>query len=612
MKARPDSVSARDGEGHERFGRSVQPAAPLSVRLAIAKRIVRWSLPPMFVSVVLTFLLLYRFETGHTRYYPTAAWLLALVASGLLARAERWLASAAVLVTGLALVTGVSVLLHSVHSLGFVANLALMVLVVPLFGRRWGMALVGWALLTGALWFVLHAYGLTGGPRVNTPISAYLFTCLLVLLMLIFVSIPTRLLAEALHAAEARALALQQARAAEAKAELAFRALFDQTAAAVMLLHPDGKIDQLNARAAAWFFAGAARPEDHRLTEASFWTDQERGQLEAALQAARSGEESRVEITRAQGRTQRVYDVRLSPFRGQSGAPERIIVEATDVTALVEARTQLAHARRLEALGQLSGGVAHDFNNMLSAIMGATEMIANAHPRGQHLRVDTGVDILREASSRAADLTRKLLAFGRQERMDPRVLELNALVQNVLSLMRPNLGSRIELEVSLSKSPLWVRGDSSALEHALLNLLINARDAMPEGGTLQVETGERVLDEAWCSSVPFDIKPGASAVITVRDTGVGIPESERERIFEPFYTTKPEGKGTGLGLSAVHGTVVTHGGALDVESAAGEGSAFRMYLPLCEPLSTSAEQAGQGERPRREPASGSAGHEAHA
>jgi signal transduction histidine kinase/CheY-like chemotaxis protein len=270
--------------------------------------------------------------------------------------------------------------------------------------------------------------------------------------------------------------------------------------------------------------------------------------------------------------------------------------ERKSALALREASEQLSRARRLDSLGKLSGAVAHDFNNMLGAIMAATDLISVDRNGQEHPGLEGNLDIIRTATERAADLTRKLLAFGRQDNFGVQRIDINVLARETATLARATLGSRIKLELDCSANPLWVRGDRSALDHALLNLLLNARDAVPGDGTIRIQTREVTLEPAWCEASAFDVGPGRAVQLSVEDNGCGMPPEVRERLFEPFFTTKPQGRGTGLGLSAVHGTVSSQKGALEVNSEPGRGTVFHVYLPL--DTQTEATDASTPQAPR--------------
>jgi signal transduction histidine kinase/CheY-like chemotaxis protein len=269
--------------------------------------------------------------------------------------------------------------------------------------------------------------------------------------------------------------------------------------------------------------------------------------------------------------------------------------ERQSALALRHTSEQLAQARRLEALGKLSGGVAHDFNNMLGAVMAATDLIALDRTGREAATLDEHLEIIRSATERAADLTRKLLAFGRQDHFGAQPIDVNVLVRETAALARPTMGARIKLELDCAPGELWVQGDRSALDHALLNLLLNARDAVPGDGKICIRTREVTLEAAWCEASGFAIEAGRAVQLSVEDSGCGMPPEVRERLFEPFFTTKPRGRGTGLGLSAVHGTVSSQKGALEVHSEPGRGTVFHVYLPL----GTQAERtAGPAKPPR--------------
>ncbi len=217
---------------------------------------------------------------------------------------------------------------------------------------------------------------------------------------------------------------------------------------------------------------------------------------------------------------------------------------------------------KLEALGRLAGGVAHDFNNLLTVIEGYARMLRD-EPELEREEAAEYVDEIIRAANRASDLTRQLLAFSRRQAAQPRALDLNEIVRNTSGMLRRVIGEDIQLQADLAEEPCMVLADPSQIDQVLMNLVVNARDAMPEGGVIRL--GTRRL--------------GSSVRLEVQDHGGGIPPEVRERMFEPFFTTKESGKGTGLGLSLVHAIVRQSGGRIDLESAMGEGTTFRIDLP---------------------------------
>jgi PAS domain S-box-containing protein len=269
--------------------------------------------------------------------------------------------------------------------------------------------------------------------------------------------------------------------------------------------------------------------------------------------------------------------VALTPFLDEQGARVGVIALVQDVTDTKRLRAQLEASQRMESVGLLAGGVAHDFNNLLTVVQGnADDMLESgglpAPLRAQVLEV-------REAARRAASLTRQLLAFGRRQVLKPVRLELSALVSEVMQLLQRLVGEHIAIVRDPSTTLAWVEADRAQLEQVLLNLAINARDAMPAGGTL-------TLGVATVNLAPptAEMPPGAYCALVVKDSGVGMDEATLARIFEPFFTTKDPSRGTGLGLATVYGIVKQSGGGVTVESAPGRGSTFRVLLPEATPL----------------------------
>ena len=244
--------------------------------------------------------------------------------------------------------------------------------------------------------------------------------------------------------------------------------------------------------------------------------------------------------------------------------------------ALRQSQEQLRQAQKMEAVGRLAGGVAHDFNNLLSAILSYSEMVLADLPEQHPSRDD--VEQIRQAGSRAADLTRQLLAFSRRQLLQLRTISLNTVVASVDRMLRRVIGEDIELRTVLASDLGHARADAGQLEQVLMNLAVNARDAMPTGGRLSISTANAVVTEAGAAPAPRP-QPGKYVTLSVRDTGVGMTREVLERIFEPFFTTKPPGQGTGLGLSTVYGIVVQSGGHVFATSEPGAGSTFTIYLP---------------------------------
>lgn len=243
----------------------------------------------------------------------------------------------------------------------------------------------------------------------------------------------------------------------------------------------------------------------------------------------------------------------------------------------MELEDRLRHAMKMEAIGQLAGGVAHDFNNILTAIQGNAELLKLTLATGSP-QMDNAEQIVK-SSVRAAELTRQLLAFARKGKFQAVPVDLHGTIREVIRLLAHTVDKRIEIHAELQAEPSVVMGDPSQLQNALLNLGVNARDAMPQGGKLTFATQNTILDETHCQRYIEDIVPGRYIQISVIDTGVGMNQETLTRIFEPFFTTKAPGKGTGLGLAGVYGCLRNHHGIIDVESVEGKGSVFHVFLP---------------------------------
>jgi nitrogen-specific signal transduction histidine kinase len=264
-----------------------------------------------------------------------------------------------------------------------------------------------------------------------------------------------------------------------------------------------------------------------------------------------------------------------------------------DVTDERELEDRLRQAQKLEAIGRLAGGVAHDFNNMLTAISGYNTLALDRTPAESPLRAD--LHEIRKATDRATLLTRQLLAFSRKQILQPELLNLNAVVLDLESMLRPLIGEDIVLTTALDPALAPIEADPGQLQQVVMNLVVNARDAMPSGGVLALETANVDIGEGDPA-----MEPGGYVTLTVRDSGHGIDEATLQQIFEPFFTTKDVGKGTGLGLATVYGIVKQSGGYIWVESEPGAGAAFRIALPVSRTPLT-----GDGSSEAAEPAGGS-------
>ncbi|MBI4963630.1 MAG: PAS domain S-box protein [Desulfomonile tiedjei] len=277
----------------------------------------------------------------------------------------------------------------------------------------------------------------------------------------------------------------------------------------------------------------------------------------------------------------RVLDISASASRyhDHEGKPAGLLVILRDITESKRLEEQLRQAVKMEAVGRLAGGVAHDFNNLLTAIMGYTNLLLQQIPRdsSQHEKL---AQVFR-AADRAATLTGQLLAFSRKQVLDVKVLDLNHVIAGWEQVLQRMIGENVQLTMALSQSLGRVKADPGQIEQILMNLVVNARDAMPSGGKLTIETGNSVLSREYSQTHP-EVEPGRYVMFSVSDGGQGMDENTLSRVFEPFFTTKEKGVGTGLGLSTVYGIVKQHRGHISVYSEPGRGTTFKVYLPLVE------------------------------
>ncbi|HEV2622993.1 MAG TPA: ATP-binding protein [Frateuria sp.] len=300
-----------------------------------------------------------------------------------------------------------------------------------------------------------------------------------------------------------------------------------------------------------------------------------------------------IRITVMRARDRRRYEQELLDARRRADGATAELRElaatletrvAEELAQRQEAENRLRQAQKMEAIGQLTGGVAHDFNNLLTVILGGLETIERqlANPGREPLaRIGRAVAMARQGAQRAATLTARLLAFARRQPLQPRPMDASRLVTGLADLLQRTLGATIALE-TIAGAGLWTAlADAGELENALVNLAVNARDAMPEGGCLTIETSNACLDEDYVASVPEPLPAGHYVLIAVSDTGHGMDRTALQKAFEPFFTTKDVGKGTGLGLSQVYGFARQSGGHVRIYSELGHGTTVKLYLPRC-------------------------------
>jgi len=374
------------------------------------------------------------------------------------------------------------------------------------------------------------------------------------------------------------------------QSELAARlaAIVESSGDAILSKTLDGVITSWNSGAARMY---GYRPEEIiGQNVAVLIPADRRAELGPIFDRLRRGERVEPFETRRRRKDGTVLDVSvcISPIRDQQGTVTGASTVARDITERIRAEQERYRSDRLETLGQLAGGIAHDFNNMLAAITNYAGFIAEA--TAARPRVQADAVQIQAVASRGARLARQLLIFGRQEPAEPVPVDLNALLGDTQELLRTSLGSHIEVRVTPAEEPALVLADPSRCQQMLLNLAVNARDAMPDGGSFRVTVRHTELGASYVAAHP-GVTPGRHVQLSVRDTGQGMSPEVAARVFEPLFTTKDEGLGAGLGLSTVYGIVAQAGGSISVESAEGDGSTFQIYLPAAAPSAPAPEAA---------------------
>ena len=333
-------------------------------------------------------------------------------------------------------------------------------------------------------------------------------------------------------------------------------------------------------------FSESIHPEDRQQVEEALQSNREKGgRLELDYRIIRP--DSTIRWIRVSG----------FPVHGPDGTLHRVAGVARDITHQRDLEARLLQSQKMEAVGRLAGGVAHDFNNILTVINGYGESLLHTLPAQDSRR--EMVDEICGAGRRAAALTRQLLAFSRKQIMDVRLIDLNTILRDMEGMLRRLLGERVDLKLSLAADLGRVRADHSQIEQVVMNLAVNARDAMPEGGQLRVSTRTVHATDPLVASIPNVGAQADFVMLSVQDTGMGMSAEVQAHIYEPFFTTKPEGKGTGLGLATCFGIVQQSGGHIAVESTVNVGTTFRVFLPLCpagvvEPVPAPSNHAPQG------------------
>ncbi|MCE4224450.1 response regulator [Methylobacterium sp. C25] len=374
-------------------------------------------------------------------------------------------------------------------------------------------------------------------------------------------------------------------------AEVRLARFLNNSPIAIATVDRDGRVARANASFIRLFTdmprqpgAGAAADAPEPMMREAV-LERDRGALEAALVKAANGtgeiEPIEVALAGPGNRSARVWmspaDAEV-PQAGKDGAAaqadrERIILYALETTAQRQLEQQVAQAQKMDTVGQLAGGIAHDFNNVLQAIIGYSDLLLASHRPTDHAFQD--IMQIKQNANRAASLVRQLLAFSRRQTLRPEVMSVGEALADLTLLLKRLLGERVALDLKHGRDVWPVKADVNQFEQVIVNLAVNARDAMPSGGKLLIRTA----NVAQGDERPTEVPAGEHVLIEVLDTGEGIPPEIMEKIFEPFFTTKEIGKGTGLGLSTVFGIVKQSGGTLDVQSKVGEGTAFRIYLP---------------------------------
>ncbi len=368
-----------------------------------------------------------------------------------------------------------------------------------------------------------------------------------------------------------------EAQAALRQSEQRFRESFESAAHGMAILTADGRVAAANVAMTELLNQSELELSRKRLAELVSDADQDK--LQAMFSRVMSGQHAGVNAElRFKGADDKSIHglTSISGVRDRFGKIEQLIVQVVDLTTRHRAEEHLRKAQKMEAIGQLTGGIAHDFNNLLTVVIGNLQLVEKAL-EGNEKASKRARDAI-DAATKGSELTRQLLAFARRQPLAPQDVVVNELIENMGSMLSRSIGGSVELKVDLMDGAPVISADPTQLESSILNLAINARDAMDKNGRLTIETSPAYLDEAYASEHE-EVVPGHYILIAVSDTGSGITPHVMDKIFQPFFTTKEVGKGTGLGLSMVFGFIKQSGGHVRVYSEEGHGTSFKLYLP---------------------------------
>ena len=371
---------------------------------------------------------------------------------------------------------------------------------------------------------------------------------------------------------------LKQAEQALREQEERLRAIFDSSQDIIYLKDADLRYTHCNAAMERLFGIGLKEIIGH--TDADFFQEDDAKEIAAVDRRVLESHASHSTFTRTLGGEKRIIDTSKAPVFDSAGNVVGLCGVSRDITEEVNLREQMRQAQKVEAIGRLAGGVAHDLNNLLSPILGYGEILLDDLPPGDARRED--VHQIMRAGMRARDIVRQLLAFSRKQVLDFKAVDINTAIREFEKLLRRTIPEDIRLETILTPDTLPVMADVGQIEQILMNLAVNAADAMPNGGKLTIETTSVELDEAYAATRP-DVQPGTYTMMAVSDTGCGMDEETSNKIFEPFFSTKGK-QGTGLGLATVFGIAKQHGGNIWLYSEPGKGTTFKIYLPIAEKM----------------------------
>jgi signal transduction histidine kinase/CheY-like chemotaxis protein len=560
---------------------------PADVQKLVQRRFLGLILPVLLIIIVPLLLhTLLLSANPRLRLIPTVSGgLLLLICYWLYGKGRTRIAAVLLLVSFCTVVVSAVILSGGIHAPAFYGVIPIIMIICSLFGNRFGAVAIATAVGLALVMSIAELRGWISVPSEPPPLYRLGIHIAWVAISAVVIMVVVAMLNEALEKSEQ---ARQNAEQSRFLAEAMQHQSFQMTA----LLAPDGTVDSVNQTALDFLRLSASDTSGKPFEQLPWWQQEDRSRLAAAIVEAASGIRRSFECIFINSEKQpRTIDFAIGPLYNESGQIVRLMAEAHDVTELVGMRQTLSQREKMDSIGELAGGIAHDFNNMLGGIIGAAEMLQMNGPEDRE-QFEKSVNTLMKAATRASSLTGKLLVFSRRKTGHRETISFHTVISDTIELLRHTIDRRIEVVSHTEAEFDRVSVDVAQMQNVLLNLGVNSRDAMPSGGKIIVSTSNIHMTASDCERSAGEMSPGRYLQVLFRDTGSGMDDITKRRIFEPYFTTKTPERGTGIGLAAAWGTLHAHGGDISLESQIGEGTTFRLLIPVADVSSAPEETSG--------------------